>query len=73
MASGAAPAMPQHSLPTRIAGSPAGPTIEDRLLEPRVEAGQEREIGAVLAVGVDDETVVAALVRPLAQRVDPPA
>ena len=33
---------------------------EQRLLEARVEAGQVREVRAVLAVGVDDEPVVAA-------------
>ena len=58
--SGAAPAIPKHSLPTRMAGSPPGPSDEQRLLEARVEAGQVGEVGAVLAVGVDDEPVVAA-------------
>ena len=59
---GAAAAMPQHSLPTRTAGSPSAPTIKHRLLEARVEAGEVGEVGAVLAVGPDDEVVVAALV-----------
>ena len=38
------------------------PDDQERLLEARVEAGQVGEVGAVLAVGVDDEPVVAALV-----------
>ncbi len=46
---------PWHSLPTRMAGSPSGPEDEDGLLEAGVEAGQVREVGAVLAIGVDDE------------------
>ena len=69
--SGAAPAIPQHSLPTRIAGSPVRADDEDRLLEPRVEAGQEGEVGAVLAVGVDDEVVVAAFARAGAEPLQP--
>jgi hypothetical protein len=44
---------------------------EDRLLEPRIEAGQERDPGAVLAVRPDDDAVVAALPEPGAQRLDP--
>ena len=32
----------------------------ERLLEARVEAGQPGEVGAVLAIGVDDQPVVAA-------------
>jgi hypothetical protein len=36
---------------------------EDRLLEARVESGEVRDVGAVLAIGVDDEPVVAALLR----------
>ena len=38
-----------------------GPTTSSRLLEARVEPGEVREVGAVLAVGVDDEPVEAAL------------
>ena len=56
--------MPQHSLPTRIAGVAGRPEDQHRLLEARVEPGQEREVRAVLAVGVDDEPVVAARRRP---------
>ena len=62
--------MPQHSLPTRIAGVAVAPDDEDRLLEPRVEAGQVRQVRAVLAVGVDDEAVVAALRHPLAEAIE---
>ena len=51
--SGAAPAVPKHSLPTRIAGGSVGPTIAHRLLEAWVEAGQPGEVGAVLSIGVD--------------------
>ena len=68
MGRGAAPAMPQHSLPTRIAGSPSGPTTEQRLLEPWVEPGEVREVGAVLPVGVDDEPFEAALPGPARSR-----
>ena len=56
--------MPQHSLPTRIAGSPVRADDQDRLLEARVEAGQERDGCAVLAIGVDEEPVVAAVRHP---------
>ena len=65
--SGAAPAMPQHSLPTRIGRLAVGPDDQDGLLEARIEAGQVRQVGAVLAVGVDDEPIVAARLHPLAQ------
>ena len=44
---------------------------EDRLLEARVEAGQARQVGAVLAVGVDHDPVVAALGHPGAQPLEP--
>ena len=39
------------------------PDDQQRLLEARVEAGQVRQVGAVLAVGVDDQPVVAARVQ----------
>ena len=39
---------------------------EDGLLETRIEARQVAEVGAVLAVGVDDQAVVAALDGPRA-------
>ena len=42
----------------RVAG---GPDDEQRLLETRVEARQVRQVGAVLAVPVDDEDVESAL------------
>ena len=44
---------------------------EDRLLEARVEPGEVREVRAVLAVGVDDEPVVAGDVHPLAESLQP--
>ena len=71
---GAAAAMPAHSLPTRTAGSPDGPDDQHRLLEARVEAAEVGEVGAVLAVGPDDEVAVSACVhrraeaRPAARR-----
>ena len=34
---------------------------EDRLLEARIEAGQVAQVGAVLAIGVDEEAVVASV------------
>ena len=46
---------------------------EDGLLEAWVEPGQERQVGAVLAVGVDDQPVVAASLSPLAERLEPRA
>ena len=45
---------------------------EDRLLEPRVEAGQVRQVRAVLAVGVDDQPVDVVLRAPaLAEAFEP--
>ena len=41
----------------------------DRLLESWVEAGQPGEVGAVLSIGVDDQSVVAATVHRLAKAV----
>ena len=61
-ASAAVPRRPSRSTRCRR-GSPgrrSGPTTSDRLLEARVEAGQPGEVRAVLAVGVDDQPVVAA-------------
>ncbi len=48
-----------------------GPEDRQRLLEARVEAGQPGQVGAVLAVGVDHQPVVAALLHPLAQPLQP--
>jgi hypothetical protein len=44
---------------------------EHGFLEAWVEAAQVGEVGAVLAVGVDDDPVVAARVHPLAQALQP--
>ena len=44
---------------------------QERLLEPGVEPGQIGEVGAVLAVGIDDEPVIAALRRPGPQSLQP--
>ncbi len=57
---GAAPAVPQHSLPTRIAGSASVADHQHGLLETRVEPGEVADVGAVLPVGVHDEAVVAS-------------
>ena len=69
--SGAAPAVPQFSLPTRIAGLALQAHDQQRLLEARVEAGQVRDVGAVLTIGVDDEPLETAPLHPLAQPLEP--
>ena len=59
-----------HARSTRCRrGSPGrlAPDDQDGLLEAWVESGQEREVGAVLAIGVDHEPVVASRVHPLAE------
>ena len=65
-----------HARSTRCrrgsAASPSGADDEDRLLEPRVEAGQERQVRAVLAVRVHDQPVVARA-RPRARAARPAA
>jgi hypothetical protein len=38
-----------------------GADHEDRLLEPGIESGEVRQVGAVLAVGVDHQAVIAAV------------
>src|SRR5439155_8542244 len=43
---------------------------EDRLLEPRIEPGEERHRRAVLAVGEDDQPVVATAGHPRSERLD---
>ena len=50
---------------------PAGPDDQQRLLETGVEAGQERQVGAVLPIGVHDDPVVAPRVGPAPQLVEP--
>src|SRR3954453_18691848 len=45
----------------------ARPDDQDRLLEARVEPGQPRHVRAVLAIGVDDDTVVSGTIHPLAE------
>ena len=61
---------PRHSLPDEDRRRVVGPDDEHRLLEPRVEPGEERDVRAVLAVRVDDEAVERARVRARAQRGD---
>ena len=60
---GHAPAL----VPDEDRRDPARPQDEDRLLEPRVEPGEEREVGAVLPIGVDDQAVVPARIGPRPQ------
>ena len=44
---------------------------EERFLEARIEAGEEREVRAVLAIGVHEQPIQARSVRSLAQALEP--